>query len=367
VVKNLAWDTTLEDLKRHMSRAGDILSGELHRTDENTNNYAVIEFERMLSAKRAVDILHNSMFRGRILNVQAVSKLLDTERSVNSTLFSKRLFISNLNFDCTSDALRKHMEQVGVVASVEILHRRCGRSTGFGVVEFPSSELAEQAVKKLQGSTLYGRQIFLREDREGLLSAPWKLAKAKREEGEAYVPEEYALNSVFVSNLRYDVTWRDLKEHMAQAGPVLKATILRGSHDISLGCGIVVYEDSSDACKAFKELHDTELRGRLIQVREDRAAPTDGKRLAGLKRSSPVPENSVYVGNLSWEADSKTLKEHLSSCGEIKKVMVFESDGRSKGNGVIEFATKHAALRALATAHGTWLLGRRLVVKQYKK
>jgi len=77
---------------------------------------------------------------------------------------------------------------------------------------------------------------------------------------------------VFVGNLAYSVTWKDLKDHMRQAGDVAHADILPepGTTKNSKGCGIVEFQTAADAKRAIRELHDTDLFGRPIFVREDR-------------------------------------------------------------------------------------------------
>lgn len=46
---------------------------------------------------------------------------------------------------------------------------------------------------------------------------------------------------VFVSNLAFEVAWQDLKDHMRQAGNVLRADIFIGYDGRSKGFGIVEY------------------------------------------------------------------------------------------------------------------------------
>jgi len=80
---------------------------------------------------------------------------------------------------------------------------------------------------------------------------------------------------VYVGNLAYSVNWQMLKDFMRAAGEVVHCDIMSapGTAMNSKGCGIVEYTCASDAKRAIKELHDSELNGRLIFVREDRGAP----------------------------------------------------------------------------------------------
>ncbi|PHJ14804.1 rna recognition motif-containing protein, partial [Cystoisospora suis] len=83
---------------------------------------------------------------------------------------------------------------------------------------------------------------------------------------------------VYVGNLSWRVRWQDLKDHMKQAGEVVRADVFEDFQGRSKGCGIVEYAKVEDAQKAIKELTDTELFDRLIFVREDRE---DGQKFSG--------------------------------------------------------------------------------------
>lgn len=76
--------------------------------------------------------------------------------------------------------------------------------------------------------------------------------------------------TVFVGNLSYQTTWKELKDHMTQAGKVVRANVIMDSDGRSKGCGLVDYDTVETANQAISTLHDTTLMGRLIYVREDR-------------------------------------------------------------------------------------------------
>jgi hypothetical protein len=73
--------------------------------------------------------------------------------------------------------------------------------------------------------------------------------------------------TVFVGNLPYEVTWQDLKDHMAQAGEVAHADVKSGPDGRSKGVGIVRYHSADDAATAIESLSETNLGGRNILVR----------------------------------------------------------------------------------------------------
>ena len=78
--------------------------------------------------------------------------------------------------------------------------------------------------------------------------------------------------SVYVGNLSWETSWQGLKDHMKQAGTVLHADVMMRNDGKSQGCGLVSFASAKDARNAINSLHDSELDGRLIFVREDREA-----------------------------------------------------------------------------------------------
>merc|ERR1719221_651683 len=75
---------------------------------------------------------------------------------------------------------------------------------------------------------------------------------------------------VYVGNLAWETTWQDLKDFFRQAGNVVYSNVMKQDGGRSQGCGIVEFETVKEARIAIRHLHDSELDGRLIFVREDR-------------------------------------------------------------------------------------------------
>jgi cold-inducible RNA-binding protein len=73
---------------------------------------------------------------------------------------AQKLFIGGLPFSTTDEQLRAVFAEVGQVESaVVVTDRDTGRSRGFGFVEMATAEEAEQAIGRLNGKDLDGRQI----------------------------------------------------------------------------------------------------------------------------------------------------------------------------------------------------------------
>jgi len=71
-----------------------------------------------------------------------------------------RLFVGGLSWDTTDDKLRDFFSQVGTVGSATVITDKfTGKSKGFGFVEMSTDAEAEEAIKKLNGQNLDGRDV----------------------------------------------------------------------------------------------------------------------------------------------------------------------------------------------------------------
>ncbi|HWM93184.1 MAG TPA: RNA-binding protein [Thermoanaerobaculia bacterium] len=76
------------------------------------------------------------------------------------------LYVGNLPYRMTEDALRQEFEQYGQVASCTIImDKATGQSKGFGFLEMPSREEAEAAITGLNGRDIQGRRLNVNEAR----------------------------------------------------------------------------------------------------------------------------------------------------------------------------------------------------------
>lgn len=73
---------------------------------------------------------------------------------------NKKLFVGNLSWGTTEEALEEAFSEAGEVVSVAIItDRDSGRSKGFGFVEMATAEDAQKAVELLNGKELDGRAL----------------------------------------------------------------------------------------------------------------------------------------------------------------------------------------------------------------
>ncbi|HOP07924.1 MAG TPA: RNA-binding protein [candidate division Zixibacteria bacterium] len=74
------------------------------------------------------------------------------------------IYIGNMSYDTTEDALRQAFEAYGEVSTVNIItDRDSGRPKGFGFVEMPSKDEAMAAISGLNGQEMNGRTLNVNE------------------------------------------------------------------------------------------------------------------------------------------------------------------------------------------------------------
>ena len=80
---------------------------------------------------------------------------------------SKKIYVGNLPWATTSSDLEAMFRQYGEVTSAEvIMDRETNRSRGFGFVQMPADDAAEQAMNAMNGQDMNGRPLVVNEARE---------------------------------------------------------------------------------------------------------------------------------------------------------------------------------------------------------
>ena len=74
----------------------------------------------------------------------------------------KNIFVGNLSFGATEDAIRSMFESYGTVDRVSVVtDRETGQARGFGFVEMSDDAQAQSAIQTLHGSTVGTRKIVV--------------------------------------------------------------------------------------------------------------------------------------------------------------------------------------------------------------
>jgi RNA recognition motif-containing protein len=75
-----------------------------------------------------------------------------------------KLYVGNLSFETTQQDLEKAFGEVGTVESTNLIEdRETGRSRGFAFIEMSSEEEGQNAITKLNGKEISGRELIVNE------------------------------------------------------------------------------------------------------------------------------------------------------------------------------------------------------------
>ena len=78
----------------------------------------------------------------------------------------KNIFVGNLSFSATEDAVRSIFQEYGTVERVSLItDRDTGQARGFGFVEMSNNSEADRAIAELNGKEYDGRTLNVNEAR----------------------------------------------------------------------------------------------------------------------------------------------------------------------------------------------------------
>ncbi|XP_078093928.1 splicing factor, proline- and glutamine-rich [Mustelus asterias] len=180
-----------------------------------------------------------------------------------------------------------------------------------------------------QGQSQQSQRDIKGENEQAVLRAQLSLL---RKPGEKTYTQRCRL---FVGNLPADITEDDFKRLFGKYGDPGEVFINKGK-----GFGFIRLESRTLAEIAKAELDDTPMRGRPLRIR------------------FATHSAALTVRNLSPYVSNELLEEAFSQFGQVERAIVIVDDrGRSTGKGIVEFATKPAARKALERCNdGVFLL-----------
>lgn len=177
---------------------------------------------------------------------------------------SNKVFVGGLSWDTTDSSLEEFFATVGQVTSARVVtDRNSGRSKGFGFVEFATDESAQDAVERLNGQELDGRNIKVDLATQNDQNRGAKKDRFEKRERTPAAKSE----KLFIGGLSWDTTSESLNDAFAQYGEVVEARVVNDKMTgRSRGFGFVTYTNADDAEKAKDALNGQDLDGRAIRV-----------------------------------------------------------------------------------------------------
>jgi nucleolin len=174
-IGNLSWNVDEEWLQREFAEFGE-LNGVRIVTDRETGRsrgFGYVEYTNAADAVKAMEAKKGTDLDGRTINLDYAAprqanppadRSQDRARSYGDSTSpeSDTLFVGNLPFSATEDALHEAFGAHGSVLGIRLpTEQETGRPKGFGYVQFSSIDEAKAAHSALNGHELEGRAIRL--------------------------------------------------------------------------------------------------------------------------------------------------------------------------------------------------------------
>jgi RNA recognition motif-containing protein len=246
-----------------------------------SKGFAFADFVAKDAAEQLVRSMQNCEMDGRPLRVNLATPSTDKKAPPECSVF-----VANLNFDTTKDAVIELVNTrlgQGKVSKVRMsIDKLSGRPRGYGYIDFIDADTANKAMTALQGAELDGRTLRidlprrLSDGGEGVYGSADAGPRFRNSDQEPKPysresrPNDADLPSLYLGNLSFDVTLDVLKamlddllgsgKHVSVKLPIDRIT------GRPRGFAHVTFADAASAEMAKKELQGVTLLDRNLRV-----------------------------------------------------------------------------------------------------
>ncbi|KAK6121421.1 hypothetical protein DH2020_044846 [Rehmannia glutinosa] len=352
-------DSQLYDL---FSQMGDVVSVRVCRdlTSRRSLGYGYVNFgnpqdglNSLLSyplTERALMELNFTPLNGKPIRIMYSHRDPSVRRSG-----AGNIFIKNLDKDIDHKALHETFSSFGSILSCKVATNSSGQSMGYGFVQYASEESAQQAIEKLNGMLLNGKQVYV---------GPF-LRKQEREMS----IDKTKFTNVFVKNLSESTTEEDLQKIFGEFGPLSSTVVMRNEDGTSKCFGFVNFENADDAARAVDSLNGAIFDNKdwyvgRAQKKSERELELKHRFEQSVKEAVDKSQGSnLYVKNLDDNIGDDKLKELFSPFGSVTSCKVMrDPKGISRGSGFVAFSSPEEASRALSEMNGKMIANKPLYV-----
>lgn len=253
--------------------------------------------------------------------MEEVPQLVVVDDSARNSVLANRVYIHNLPWTLTNAQLAEQLSSAGTVRYASIMTHPDGRSKGCAIVEFSSSAESKLAIETLSDLEIDGRKILIREDREPSVAGTARPARG----GSGGAMRGGGVRGGYGAG----------RDGAARGGGVAYG-----------GSGGYPYPRQGDATATAA------------------AVPRAPRPESSAPRSAPLPGSSLYVSNLAWPVTWKDLKDTFAPYSATYADVKMHPDGRSRGFGIVRFATPDNATAAMAALNGTHLCDRPMSIRE---
>lgn len=195
-VGNLAWQTSWQDLKDHMRKAGNVKRADVFVDEQGrSKGCGIVEFDTPEEAQNAIRMLNDTKVddTDRLIFVRedredrgfsqsiiqrggrrvggSKPRFASNERNSNGggraggSTHGRQVFVGNLPYTTSWQDLKDLFRQCGNVIRADVMLDAAGRSKGQGIVLFESSNEAQRAINMFDNTEYQNRLLAVHEDK----------------------------------------------------------------------------------------------------------------------------------------------------------------------------------------------------------
>lgn len=309
---------------------------------------AVIEFASIEDAEKALKTVNYTQILGKEIQLGWYHLGGIKDRVTGN------VFVKSLPRDYTSRQLFDLFSQFGKISSCRVVYDAKGECKGYGYVQFETKEVADTALKAMNGQEVNGSKIEV------------VLFKVQETRSNAY-------NNLFVKFIPKRFTDEDLKSLFAPHGEITSAVVMKEKPDSAenRGFGFVCFKNAEDAKLAEEKLKNMQIEGQTLYVGKALALK-EHRRRKREERYQQFKDCNVYVKSFEETVTDEDLRKAFEPFGNVVSAKVMlevchdpvsgRKVTRSKRFGFVCFSNAEEAKRAIAGAESQEILGRKLVV-----
>ena len=254
--------------------------------------FSFIDMGSEEEVQACIDAIDGTMFQGRQIRVtrsvpkdQLPARSFPQKRKEGLEEGLKKLYVGNIPFSTTVEAIQQFYEEFGEVKSVFIpINESTGENRGFAFVAM-AEEDADEAMLATNGAEFEGRILVVNES-----LPPGTKAPSRTRPG---------VTKLYVGNLSYYTLPETLEEVFGEFGEVYDCYVPEDpATGGSRGFGFVSMR-KDDAEQAIAELDRCEVDGRVIRVNE--AQPKGARKKEEFYNENDMEDEEIGVITGSWD------------------------------------------------------------------
>ncbi|PON96291.1 Polyadenylate binding protein [Trema orientale] len=263
-IKNL--DTSIDNKALHDTFAafGTVLSCKV-AVDGNgqSKGYGFVQFDNEESAQNAINQLNGMLINDKQVYVGVFVRKQERSPTNGSPKFTN-VYVKNISETVSDENLKKLFGTFGTITSAVVIRDANGKSRGFGFVNFQSSDAADAAVEKLNGTTNDDKVLFVgraqrKSEREAELKAKFEQERISRF-------EKLQGANLYLKNLDDSINDEKLKELFSEFGTITSSKVMLDSQGLSRGSGFVAFSTPEEATRALNEMNGKMLGRKPLYV-----------------------------------------------------------------------------------------------------